>query len=478
MRFSSYFQLNKSQGELDFVDVSPDQDLPLFIDPYAFSKRHDEFSETCHDDIVSFFSALVESIQAGKKARALELLSHLGEPNETCLGVSRGAPSGRGVGPHQAEDLYLAISKSRAAKTGLLRDITDAELFIEGIGPDKISDLTTNVLRRRFITYTQEQCALNGITLSGRYPTGPLWISEESDWRQDFAPMPIINEKRILLVPKFSVRYSMSIVARTFYRHFVLNYIRDEHLRLNSSLVRVFRKGTVRRVYKKDVEEKNPYSKDFLAEFAEKHPGILENYKALVGDPAPLTKIELDTEVNPKDVAKTLIERLRAIAPGHDGATKYHRLMSGILTFLLHPHLVTPSIEHEIHDGRKRIDILFVNAASLSIFHRMRTDPKFSARYVPIECKNYTREIGNPELDQMTGRFGHTRGLFGIVVCRKIEDRKDIIARCRDSALDGRGCILALDDSDIEEMLFAISEGRINSVENYLDNAVRLILAG
>jgi hypothetical protein len=38
MDFAEHFRLNKSQAELDFVDVPIDGDIPLFVDPFAISR--------------------------------------------------------------------------------------------------------------------------------------------------------------------------------------------------------------------------------------------------------------------------------------------------------------------------------------------------------------------------------------------------------------------------------------------------------
>ena len=91
---------------MDFVDISPDIDTPLFIDPFAISLKNDSWSEACHQHIFHFFQTALECVRAGKEEEARKLLNGLTEPNETCLGLSKGTPAGRGVSGKQALDLY------------------------------------------------------------------------------------------------------------------------------------------------------------------------------------------------------------------------------------------------------------------------------------------------------------------------------------------------------------------------------------
>ena len=137
--FSRHFGLNKSQTQLDFVDIDTDEDIPLFIDPYVFSKSTDAWSLQCNEAILSFFETVLEAIRTGDVGRGRRLLDNLTEPNETCFGLSSAMPAGRGVGRRQADDLFDVIRESRAAQTGLLSELADCELFIPGFGPDKIS---------------------------------------------------------------------------------------------------------------------------------------------------------------------------------------------------------------------------------------------------------------------------------------------------------------------------------------------------
>lgn len=112
-RFAAHFGVNLEQAQLDFVDVDSDHDLPVYLDPYAFSKRADPLSVSCHEQIVTFFEAAIDAIRAGREPQARELLNHLHEPNETCLGVSRGEPSGRGLGRELSGDLFVMLRDSR-----------------------------------------------------------------------------------------------------------------------------------------------------------------------------------------------------------------------------------------------------------------------------------------------------------------------------------------------------------------------------
>src|SRR2546427_343120 len=74
-RFSDLFGINKTQPELDFVDIDLDTDMPLFIDPFAIKQRPDPWSQTCTHTLVEFFQHVVDNIRAGNEYEAKKLLS-------------------------------------------------------------------------------------------------------------------------------------------------------------------------------------------------------------------------------------------------------------------------------------------------------------------------------------------------------------------------------------------------------------------
>ena len=466
-KLSQYFEIDKSQPELDFVDVDTDTDKQLFIDPYVFSKRSDAWSVKCHNAILSFFEAVLEAINDGNESRGQELLSQLHEPNETCLGLSRLTPSGRGIGSLQAEELHR-LRESRAAETGLLEELSDCELFIPGIGSDKISDITTNIIRKHLIEYTQYQCELHGIELHEQVASGNLWNENNQSWGSRYVQLPIIEGQKIIMVPKASVRWNLAFSHQKFYNHFVLNFHQEVNLSQNSHLVKTLKNGR-RRVTKKSLKESYPLTKPYLATFSKHNPEVLELYKNQLGVPSELNNSELEEDFDEASFARALAVQLRKINPGDHDASRFHSFMIGALQFIFYPNLIYPEKEREIHDGRKRIDIVYTNNSNTGFFYRRRQNPQIAAEKVCIECKNYVTEMANPELDQLAGRFSLQRGRLGLLIGRSFGNRDRFIMRCRDTACEDRGFIIAIIDEDIERMLKMIEEGHRLDVDQYLE---------
>ncbi|NBC32915.1 MAG: hypothetical protein GVY13_09600 [Alphaproteobacteria bacterium] len=469
MRFSEIFSIGLGQPQLDFVDIKPDCDTPLFIDPFAISLRGDAWSEICHQHITHFFQTALDHIRAGRDQQARQMLNGLSEPNATCLGLSRGLPAGRGVGGRQALDLYESLAASQAAKNGLLEELAECDLFVPGIARDKISDITTNIIRRPLIEYTQQQCALHGIILKGDFPSGHFWDMEAGAWREEYVRIPVVNHKKLILVPKYSVRRSMALQSQEFYSQHILNFIQEEQFARGSPLVRVLASGERRPPTKKTLKEHFLFSKEFVASFSEAHPDVLKAYKRfyaeIEGAGGPLRHQDFDDGFDEAVFSKALAAALPNIPSGNADAGKYHTFIMGALEFIFWPNLIYPIKEHEVHEGRKRIDITYTNAAKDGFFFRAHTDYDIASRLIMVECKNYSKDPANPEFDQLAGRFGVNRGKLGMLLYRMVEDYDRLCTRCRDTAQDGRGFMIALGDQQVIEFLNLIADGQRKAID-------------
>ena len=146
-----------------------------------------------------------------------------------------------------------------------------------------------------------------------------------------------------------------------------------------------------------------------------------------------------------------LLNNVISLAPGKEDADRYEKAIEALFTALFYPPLNSPISQHRIHNGRKRVDITYSNMATAGFF-------KWLAAHYPspqlfVECKNYTRDLKNPELDQLSSRFSPSRGRVGLLVCRSFEDKELFEQRCRDTRIDDRGYIIALDDDDLRKLV-------------------------
>jgi hypothetical protein len=458
MRVSQAFNLERAQGELDFVDVDVDGDTRLYVDPRALRLLTTEWGQECVSLIQHFFRTVLEAIREGDDERAQRLLSGLSEPNETHLGLSRGEARGSGLGVGLARDVWEALSETDAAATGLLQDLEETALLVPGIDRDRVSDIATNIIREPLIRYTQAACANYGIPLQDDIDSGALWDQTRSTWHSRFEQLPVAGDGKLLLVPKAIVRKKLDYDRSEYLNHYLLTALQAVELRAGSELVELLRSGR-QRVTKRSVKRKYGTNKAAIARWTREYPEALENYRNEKRHhiQSPLTHNDFFVEgVGAAPDLTALREAINVLVAGQADATAYHKAIEKLLTALFYPALTTPQIEYPIHNNRKRIDIAYTNVAQRGFFGWIGNH--YPSAMIFVECKNYANDPMNPELDQLTGRFSPRRGRVGLLVCRTISDKALMASRCRDAADDDRGYIIALDDDDLTTLVEQFSE--------------------
>lgn len=447
MKISEYFDLGVTQPSLDFVDVDVDSDTPVSIDPRAIRIQGGEWSGECVMLLQSFFTEVLEAVAIQDTRRVKQLLNRLGEPNETHLGFSVKKSQGRGLGGGGATDIAESLSNSAAGRSGLLADLEDSALFVKNIGPDIISDITTHIIRGALIGYTQDACEFYGIPMESQ-ASGSVWNPDLLEWQEGYVELPRAADNKLLLVPKSIVRALPLLDKDKYFRGYIAPYLEAEEFAAQSSLVYTLASGE-QRVNRQELERK--YGKDKLAivRHTATFPEALRKYKNSItkttAPPLDHEEIASRTGTTGPDF-QDLLDRVLAIRPGAGGATLYHRAVRDLLSAIFYPFLGNVRTEDKLHEGRKRLDIVFDNFAGSGFFYWVT---HFKAPTIVVECKNYSRDLNNPELDQIGGRFSLHRGWVGIIVCRKFEDKDLFLRRCRDTAQDNRGYIMALDDDDL-----------------------------
>lgn len=158
--FSGHFSTARTRHD-DWFDPILGADTRLFVDPFlVFHDKSKEWAGS-HDELIAYFNIVFHMIAStlGKPAslerqKAMNLL-RFPEPEAFCLGYVGTGTKGAGSGSGYAQSFSIAMELAIARG---IKDLTHSEelgVLNEGIGPDRISDLTCNVLIERFIGYTE-----------------------------------------------------------------------------------------------------------------------------------------------------------------------------------------------------------------------------------------------------------------------------------------------------------------------------------
>lgn len=209
MLFSEQFGI-KYMGDEEWFNPILHQDTLLFIDPFSVFKSQDELFKDSYSEIMYFFqqafeliahSGGLESHLSYKKAKNMLMFP---EVNSICLGYSN-TQHGSGTGLKWSKTLTYNISRLIAKGVIHISHFEELGIFCEGIGPDRLSDMTANLLKTRLIAYTQKICNLHNVPMTKQRIQNAYFDYEYKRWYNDEYLLPVNPYKQnapILLIPK------------------------------------------------------------------------------------------------------------------------------------------------------------------------------------------------------------------------------------------------------------------------------------
>jgi hypothetical protein len=162
LRFTELSGINVGESD-DWFDPVLSEDTPLYVDPFLVFEDQSPLFVDAHEDVVGFFATCRDLVRldGGHRGRywdkALRLLT-FPEPKEFALGLAMGSPNGSGTKEHFAEQMADALETISRVVDRRLAYVEMFALFVPGLGVDRISDIFCNILKSRFVTYTQEVC--------------------------------------------------------------------------------------------------------------------------------------------------------------------------------------------------------------------------------------------------------------------------------------------------------------------------------
>jgi hypothetical protein len=199
---STEFGIEESTlAEFGVVNVLLATDTLLFIDPMLLLySQHPEIHDGAVKSYNSRFEQIIQLLAASKARgdvawRAAERLFHFSEISWTCLGYGtsvRGSGFGAGLITTTLETAAQIVSLG----------VTEVDLFMalalfeEGIGPDRISDMTTNIILKDLISFTHR------INSTLKLKTRRLKLGNQT---VDLIPNPYSKDP-IIFVPRDIVR--------------------------------------------------------------------------------------------------------------------------------------------------------------------------------------------------------------------------------------------------------------------------------
>lgn len=478
--FSQFFGIECPQYELPFVDFNLYSDVPLYLDPYAITKDPSELGAECHNTIVSYFQYLLDTIRAGDKVKTRRLIhQRLTEPGEIHLGVGKTARRGRGIGDDQEQRIVNALANSEAAKTGVIHDLQELELHIPGIGPDKISDLVANIILATLSEFTETMCIEYGISTRPCAVSG-FWNQERQEWDGGYFNLPAYETHAYILVPKRFIRREHDLMNHhEFYNKYVLEVIERELISAGDSLVQTLKNGR-RRVTKRAMRADPRFapSKEFISHFILRHPNSIEAYRGELRERFAPTDPAIWSGKSDKDdpEVESALSLLETLTPGRQDDNAFHETVFKLLQFLFDWALENFEKEYKMDGGRGRIDIIADNYASGGLFAELRD--KLNAGSVPIECKNYTSDLGNNEFNQLCDRLGPKTSRFGMLFCRNVTDYSAMLKHRTDRWLRQEKMILLIDDARLKDLVRLRLTRDVDAIQSRLRVMIREVQYG
>lgn len=446
LRLQEAFNLNFTQAEVDFVIPNLLSDLPLCIDPFLLFKSRDPYFATLHDKLVSVFNQAI-SLYKKKRIGEIKRLIHFPEVNEIGFGYTEGRIKGSGLGDETNQLLVELLSNSEAIQERGLKHIEELQLICIGVGADRISDISANILKSYLIDYTQQQANLWNIPLTSGVPVHHYFDFDTNEWLDNYFDLPKnpISGQPILLVPRRIVRLLPWI-----------NY--DDYLKtefkmfLNPKLYQRFP-----RYPGMPKEEKRKLIKQEVVKLTREQLNLLDHYVARKEREATSAEPLLsDDQFSLDEVIRKgneFINFLETMPLGRAYANEYQRLVFEILNFLFEPELTSGQLEVQTVLGTERRDIIYTNEAETSFWKYVRET--YSSLLVMFEVKNVERlEIDH--INQTANYLGVRLGMLGFVVTRNPTDN-NIIQKTysvfNDTPSNPRKTIIIITDENLKTMI-------------------------
>ncbi|ARJ04736.1 hypothetical protein B5808_05490 [Cnuibacter physcomitrellae] len=193
----------------DWFDCELTTDTPLYVDPFLVFEDADSYWAETRQTVIDFFSLALSFVDAADGdvtsphyLKAVRMLK-FPEPSEFALGLSMGHPKGSGAGFTYAGKMAAALDLLSHRGVAQVQHIQAFALFCEGLGVDRISDIFCDIVKAKFIEYTQAVAARHELILEEVPVRAARWNRTTGRWDHMRARLPRspVTREGVLLVP-------------------------------------------------------------------------------------------------------------------------------------------------------------------------------------------------------------------------------------------------------------------------------------
>jgi hypothetical protein len=438
--------LGVSQYEVDFVIPRVGIDVPVGIDPFLLYKSRDPEFRKLHGILIGAFEAGIDAVRRHDVRGACRILD-FPEVSAIGLGYTQNSKRGSGVGTHLTELIVETLVGSPSLQQRGVRHVEEMQLVSAGIGPDRISDIAANVLKRFLIEYTQRQCAMWNLPVERGVPVDHIYDPDSQSWADSYEDLPVSpgDGSAILLVPRRIVRALPWINYDDFLRTEFNAYLDARRKSASRSRAVVAARGGSTRVEKAG-------AKSDIVTLTRSDITLVERYvhsrEQQSADAQPAFDY-IDEDACRE--AEALKKKLDTIPAGREHAADYQRFVLEALNYLFSPELIDGELEVRTVDGTERRDIIFTNDSDESFWEYVRT--AHDGIFLMFEAKN-TDTLELAAVNQTATYLGDRIGRLGVIVTRQAPPetiRRKTFSVWNDSA-PNRKAILTLEDDQLREL--------------------------
>lgn len=424
-RFTEFHNVHIPQHELDFAIPFLNEDIPLYVDPFLLWKSPSMQDQGLHQMIVAAFNNLGVLYKKRHTKEAIEQLILASECDEVGLGNSA-ARRGKRIGNKCALDVLCLFEKIPFYKDRGFRHFEEIQLFIEGVGKDRVSDIACNFMKSFLIDYTYQECSNLGIPMQ-KVTVSAVYNPNKKQFEETTTILPSHPEtgSPLLLIPKRWLRHVPWI---NYDNYFQKHCPQDDIAHEGEEITRV---------------KVLTYNRD--------NYGIVDAYiqekertvKDCQHDP-------LFTQI-PILSARRKFSAIKKLSTGkaNNVDIKYERAIGELLPSLFYPYLDFAQEQSRTDDGVSIRDLIFYNSRTHEFLREIMND--YGSRQITFEMKNVAK-IGREHVDQLNRYLTDDMGKFGVFITRN-PLKKAEIARTVNLWSGQRKAVVVLTDQDLEQMV-------------------------